>query len=130
MVPGVAGLALGFAAKDTLANFIAAYARDGDIAAARARVEGAGERIKEAKAAFYPNVNLSALVGLSSFGLGNLFSSGAGFGSVTPAVSLPLFHGGALQGQYRGRRGQSSSGAPMSGCLRAQSAVCSCMRSM
>ena len=77
-----------------------------DIAAARARVDGAGERIKEAKAAFYPNVNLSALVGLSSFGLGNLFSSGSGIGSVTPAVSLPLFHGGALQGQYRGRRGQ------------------------
>ena len=25
---------------------------------------------------------------------------------MTPAVSLPLFHGGALQGQYRGRRGQ------------------------
>lgn len=77
-----------------------------DIAAARARVEGAGERIKEAKAAFYPNINLSALIGLSSFGLGNLFNSGSNFGSVSPAVSLPLFHGGALQGQYRGRRGQ------------------------
>ncbi len=51
-------------------------------------------------------MNLSALIGLSSFGLGNLFSSGSSFGSVTPAVSLPLFHGGALQGQYRARRGQ------------------------
>jgi NodT family efflux transporter outer membrane factor (OMF) lipoprotein len=77
-----------------------------DIAAARSRVEAADDRIKEAKAAFYPNVNLSALIGLSSFGLGNLFSSGSGIGSVAPAVSLPLFHGGALQGQYRGRRGQ------------------------
>lgn len=81
-------------------------ARRPDIAAARARVEGAADRIKEAKAAFYPNVNLSALIGLSSFGLGNLFDSGSSFGSVTPAVSLPLFHGDALQGQYRGRRGQ------------------------
>jgi NodT family efflux transporter outer membrane factor (OMF) lipoprotein len=81
-------------------------ARRPDIAAARARVEGANDRIKEAKAAFYPNVNLSALIGLSSFGLGNLFNSGSGIGSVSPAVSLPLFHGGALQGQYRGRRGQ------------------------
>ena len=77
-----------------------------DIAASRARVEAAAQRIKEAKAAFYPNINLSALIGLSSFGLGNLFSGGSTFGSVTPAVSLPLFHGGALQGQYRGRRGQ------------------------
>jgi NodT family efflux transporter outer membrane factor (OMF) lipoprotein len=81
-------------------------ARRPDIAAARARVEGANDRIKEAKAAFYPNLNLSALIGLSSFGLGNLFSGGSQFGSVSPAVSLPLFHGGALQGQYRGRRGQ------------------------
>src|SRR5262249_25893272 len=77
-----------------------------DIAAARSRVEGAAERIKEARADFYPNVNLTALIGLQSFGLGNLFNSGSNFGSVAPAVSLPLFHGGALQGQYRGRRGQ------------------------
>lgn len=77
-----------------------------DIAAARTRVEAAGERIKEAGAAFYPNINLGALVGLQSLGLGSLFSSGSQFGSVTPAVTLPLFHGGALQGQYRGRRGQ------------------------
>src|SRR4249919_102310 len=77
-----------------------------DIAAYRARVEAAADRIKEAKAAFYPNINLSGLIGLSSFGLGSLFSGGSTFGSVSPAVSLPLFHGGALQGQYRGRRGQ------------------------
>lgn len=77
-----------------------------DIAAARARVEAAAQRIKEARAGFYPNVNLGALVGLQAFGLDNLFSSGSGFGSVSPAISLPIFHGGALQGQYRGRRGQ------------------------
>jgi NodT family efflux transporter outer membrane factor (OMF) lipoprotein len=77
-----------------------------DIAASRARVEAAAQRIKEARAAFYPNINLSGLIGLSSFGLGSLFSGGSTFGSVSPAVSLPLFHGGALQGQYRGRRGQ------------------------
>ena len=77
-----------------------------DVAAYRARVEAAADRIKEAKAAFYPNINLTALIGLQAFGLGNLFSGRSTFGSVSPAVSLPLFHGGALQGQYRGRRGQ------------------------
>ena len=77
-----------------------------DVAAYRARVEAAADRIKEARAAFYPNINLSGLIGLSSFGLSSLFSGGSTFGSVSPAVSLPLFHGGALQGQYRGRRGQ------------------------
>lgn len=77
-----------------------------DIAAARTRVEAAGERIKEARAAFYPDINLGALVGLQSFGLGSFLHSGSEFAGVSPAVSLPIFHGGALQGQYRGRRGQ------------------------
>ncbi|HYD25341.1 MAG TPA: efflux transporter outer membrane subunit [Croceibacterium sp.] len=77
-----------------------------DIAAARARVEAADERVSEARAEFYPNVNLSALIGLQAVGLGNLFSGGSQFGSIGPAVSLPIFHGGALEGQYRGRRGQ------------------------
>ena len=77
-----------------------------DIAAARTRVEAAAERIKEARAAFYPDINIGALVGLQSLGLGSFFNSGSQFTSVTPAVTLPLFHGGALQGQYRGRRGQ------------------------
>jgi NodT family efflux transporter outer membrane factor (OMF) lipoprotein len=77
-----------------------------DIAAARIRVEASAERIKEARASFYPNINIGALIGFQSLGLGSLFNSGSQFASVSPAVTLPLFHGGALQGQYRGRRGQ------------------------
>ena len=77
-----------------------------DIAAARSRVEAAAERIKEAHAAFYPDINIGALIGFQALGLGNLFSTGSDFASVSPAVTLPLFHGGALQGQYRGRRGE------------------------
>lgn len=77
-----------------------------DIAAARARVESAAEQIKVARADFYPNISISGLLGLSSLGLGNFFRGGSLVAGVTPAVSLPLFHGGALQGQYRGRRGQ------------------------
>jgi NodT family efflux transporter outer membrane factor (OMF) lipoprotein len=77
-----------------------------DIAVARMRVEASAERIKEARAAFYPDINIGALVGLQSLGLSNLFHSGSQFASVSPAVTLPIFHGGALQGQYRGARGQ------------------------
>lgn len=101
--PTVAGLKGFGLPSDASINLVG---RRPDIAAWRARVEASAQRIKEARAAFYPNVNLTALIGLQSFGLGNLFSSGSSFGSVGPAVSLPLFHGGALQGQYRGRRGQ------------------------
>ena len=77
-----------------------------DIAAARVRLEAAAERIKEARAAFYPNISISALAGFSSLGLGSLFSGGSAFASATPAITLPIFHGGSLQGQYRGRRGE------------------------
>lgn len=85
---------------------IALVGRRPDVAAARARAEAAAQHIKVARADFYPNVNLSALVGLQAFGLGNLFQQDSQFGSAGPAVTLPLFHGGALQGQYRARRGQ------------------------
>jgi NodT family efflux transporter outer membrane factor (OMF) lipoprotein len=77
-----------------------------DIAAARMRLEAAANRIKEARAAFYPNISISAVAGFASLGLGSLLGAGSSFASVTPAVSLPIFHGGALQGQYRGRRGE------------------------
>ncbi len=43
-------------------------ARRADIAAARWRIEAATGEVKSAKAQFYPNVNLSAFIGLSSIG--------------------------------------------------------------
>lgn len=75
-----------------------------DIAAARARVEAAASRIKVARADFYPSVNISALIGFQALGLDNLFKGGSTYGSVGPAVSLPIFRGGALAGQYKGAR--------------------------
>jgi len=75
-----------------------------DVVAARLRVESAAARIKVAKADFYPAIRLSALAGLQSLGVGNLFESDSVYGSVGPAVSLPIFHGGAIQGRYRGAR--------------------------
>jgi NodT family efflux transporter outer membrane factor (OMF) lipoprotein len=77
-----------------------------DIAAARAGVEASASRIKVARAAFYPDVSLSGLIGLQSLGFGNLFKAGSAHGNVGPAVTLPIFHGGALSGQYHGARGQ------------------------
>lgn len=75
-----------------------------DIAAARERVEAAAGRIRVARADFYPAISLGALGGVQSLGLENLFKQGSIFGSVGPAISLPIFHGGALQGRYRGAR--------------------------
>ena len=75
-----------------------------DIVAARLRAEAAAKRIKVARADFYPNINLTALVGLQSLGLGNLFSSGSTIVNGGAALSLPIFDGGRLAGKYRGAR--------------------------
>lgn len=72
-----------------------------DIIAARLRAEAAGSRIRQAKAAFYPNINLAGLIGVQALGLDNVFKSGSDFGSAGPAISLPIFDGGRLRGQYR-----------------------------
>ncbi|WP_321341836.1 efflux transporter outer membrane subunit [Breoghania sp.] len=65
-----------------------------DIVAARLRAEAASRRIDQAQAAFYPNVNLAAVLGRQVLGL-DMFSHGtSNFGSVGPAVSLPIFDGG------------------------------------
>ena len=75
-----------------------------DIVAARLRAEAAAKRIDVARADFYPNINLSALIGLQSLGLSNLFDKGSEYGNFGAAISLPIFDGGRLQGRYRGAR--------------------------
>ncbi|MEC3948488.1 efflux transporter outer membrane subunit [Sphingobium sp. HWE2-09] len=103
---------------DVTTNLVA---RRPDIAAALARADAAARRIKVARADFFPAIRLSALVGVQSLGydpvftgtsvegtrkpfINSLFDKGSLFGTVGPAISLPIFHGGALQGQYRGAR--------------------------
>ena len=73
-----------------------------DVTAARLRAEAASKRIRQAQAAFYPNVNLMAFVGVQSLGLDNLARNGSSIGSVGPAISLPIFDGGRLRGQLNG----------------------------
>lgn len=76
-------------------------ARRPDVLAARLRVESADAQRRATRAAFYPDVSLTALAGVASFGLNNLFQSSArGFG-VGPVVSLPLFDAGKLRAQYQ-----------------------------
>lgn len=72
-----------------------------DIIAARLRADAAAAQTEVAHAAFYPNVNLRATLGLQSLGLNMLTKSGSDIGSVGPANSLPIFAGGLLEDQYR-----------------------------
>ena len=71
--------------------------RRADIAAARWRVEAATSDMKSAKAQFYPNINLTAFVGLSSIGLDRLVKSGSEQYGAGPAIHLPIFDAGRLR---------------------------------
>jgi len=75
-----------------------------DIVAARLRAQAEAKRIDAAKAAFYPDVNLVGYIGQQSLPLTALANPAAAIGSIGPAISLPIFEGGRLQGAYRGAR--------------------------
>ncbi len=75
--------------------------RRADITAARWRIEAASSDIRGAKAQFYPNVNLTAFVGLSSIGLDKLIQSGSEQYGVGPALRLPIFDAGRLRANLR-----------------------------
>lgn len=77
--------------------------RRADIAAARWRVEAATQDVSSAQAQFYPNVNLVAFAGFSSIGLDRLLGAGSEQWGVGPALHLPLFDGGRLRANLRGK---------------------------
>jgi NodT family efflux transporter outer membrane factor (OMF) lipoprotein len=74
-----------------------------DVLAARWRVEAATGDVQSAKAQFYPNVNLIAYAGYSSIGFDRLLQNDSQQWGVGPAVRLPLFEGGRLRANLRGR---------------------------
>ncbi|HBO81793.1 MAG TPA: MarR family transcriptional regulator, partial [Cupriavidus sp.] len=78
-------------------------ARRPDIVAARWRVEATTHDIKVAKAEFYPDINLSAAIGLDAFGWGRFLHAASRTVSAGPAIHLPIFDGGALRAQLKGR---------------------------
>jgi NodT family efflux transporter outer membrane factor (OMF) lipoprotein len=74
-----------------------------DITAARWRIEASLHDVNLAKTQFYPNVNVVGVFGLSSVGLGNIAASNTDQWNVGPAIRLPLFDGGRLRAQLRGK---------------------------
>jgi NodT family efflux transporter outer membrane factor (OMF) lipoprotein len=80
-----------------------------DVAAVREQIETAEQQVKVARTEFYPNINLSAFVGLSSYGLDNWLKAGSHIAGVTPAISLPIFDAGQRRANLRGREAQRDS---------------------
>ncbi|THD58199.1 efflux transporter outer membrane subunit [Phenylobacterium sp.] len=73
-----------------------------DVTAARWRAEAAVSRIKGARAAFYPDINLAGFIGGQALHLDKVFAAGSDIGSLGPAISLPIFEGGRLKAGLRG----------------------------
>ncbi|MCG8709820.1 efflux transporter outer membrane subunit [Brenneria sp. 4F2] len=72
-----------------------------DITAQRDLVESYSQRVSAAKKAFYPSLSISAFSGLTTTHYGNvspnLLDAASQAWSITPAVSLPIFHAGGLR---------------------------------
>ena len=77
-----------------------------DVVAARWRVEAATQGVSSAKSEFYPNIHISAFIGLNALGLDRMFNGSSRQMGVTPALRLPLFDGGRLRAQLGGRQAE------------------------
>ncbi|GAA0260825.1 efflux transporter outer membrane subunit [Rhodanobacter caeni] len=75
-------------------------ARRPDIVASRWQVESMLKKTDAARAAFFPDIGISAMAGLSSIDMDKLFTLGSRTFALTPAIHLPIFNGGALEANY------------------------------
>jgi multidrug efflux system outer membrane protein len=77
-------------------------ARRADITASRWRVESAEKSLASARAEFFPDVTVNALLGLSSLDVGKLLEYGSRVPQVNAAIHLPIFDAGRLKARYGG----------------------------
>lgn len=68
-----------------------------DILQAEALLRSENANIGAARAAFFPRMSLTGSLGTASATLGGLFSGGSLAWSFLPAITVPIFEGGALQ---------------------------------
>ncbi len=101
--PQLAALALP-AVPETLGTDL--LGRRPDVVAARWRIEAATHGVSAARSEFYPNINLTAFVGLNALGLNHLLQGSSRQIGVAPALRLPIFDGGRLRAQLGGRQAE------------------------
>lgn len=65
-----------------------------DIMGAEHDLMGANANIGAARAAFFPNISITGLLGFASPALGGLFSGSQRYWSFTPQMTMPIFSGG------------------------------------
>lgn len=75
-------------------------ARRADITASRWRVESAEKNLASARADFFPDITINALLGVSSLDVGKLLEYGSRVPQVSGAIHLPIFDAGRLKARY------------------------------
>jgi multidrug efflux system outer membrane protein len=70
-----------------------------DIRQAEAELVSTNHSVESARAAFFPNIQLTGQTGFQSLALKTLFGPGAWFYTMTTALTQPIFDGGNLLGQ-------------------------------
>ena len=65
-------------------------------------IQSAGQSIEAAKAGFYPDFNLTGLIGFQTIHLPKLFQFRSTYYNLDPAFTLPIFDGGRLKANLRG----------------------------
>jgi NodT family efflux transporter outer membrane factor (OMF) lipoprotein len=76
-------------------------ARRPDVASAEEQLIGANADIRAARAAFFPTIELTASGGYESKALSDLLEPQNRVFSLSAGLTQPIFHGGAVLGQYR-----------------------------
>ncbi|MDW3687030.1 efflux transporter outer membrane subunit [Cupriavidus sp. CV2] len=77
-----------------------------DLVAARWRVEATSKDIEVARTEFLPAVTLSAFAGVASLDPSNLLMGISRTFGIGPAISLPIFEGGKLRANLKGKYAQ------------------------
>lgn len=72
-----------------------------DIRESEELLVAANARIGAARAAYYPDISLTAQGGVLSNALGSLFSGGAGLWAFAGTITQPIFEGGTLRSNVR-----------------------------
>ena len=76
--------------------------RRADIVASRWRVEAAEHSRESARAEFFPDISVNALIGFQSMDVGTLLNYGSRVPGASAAVHLPIFDAGRLKARYGG----------------------------
>jgi multidrug efflux system outer membrane protein len=70
------------------------------LTASRWRVEAAQKDRESARAEFFPDVSINALIGVQSVDVGKLLQYGSRVPAATAAIHLPIFDRGRLKARY------------------------------